>query len=144
MSDVRPCPRDGETLTSQAIGPARPFVCSRCNGLWLSRGDLESFLDSPYETWKLPPAEGRPIALGYPATARCLCPAGADMSTVTRDGVWIDICPECGGIWLDGGEIQRLVEAAEEERKRKLGDDFAGIFVLEVLADFLGRLFRSS
>lgn len=32
----------------------------------------------------------------------------AALSEQDRDGVTIDICPTCRGIWLDRGEIERL------------------------------------
>jgi len=30
---------------------------------------------------------------------------------VLRDGVLIDICTQCNGIWLDCGELERLITA---------------------------------
>lgn len=30
----------------------------------------------------------------------------------TRDGIQIDACPTCRGVWLDRGELERLVAAA--------------------------------
>lgn len=41
-----------------------------------------------------------------------------------REDVEIDCCPKCGGIWLDGGELLRIVigrltsERMERSRKR--------------------------
>jgi Zn-finger nucleic acid-binding protein len=29
--------------------------------------------------------------------------------------VVIDRCPECGGVWLDGGELERLYTDASDE-----------------------------
>lgn len=40
------------------------------------------------------------------------CPHdGAEMAHVTRHGVEIDYCPACGGVWLDRGELDHLIEA---------------------------------
>jgi len=40
------------------------------------------------------------------------CPNdGAEMDHVSRQGVEIDHCPRCGGIWLDRGELDHLLEA---------------------------------
>lgn len=42
------------------------------------------------------------------------CPlCGVPMREVNRRGVKIDVCPECRGVWLDGGELERLLEGAE-------------------------------
>ena len=34
---------------------------------------------------------------------------------VNRRGVEIDICPECKGVWLDRGELEKLLVVAEQE-----------------------------
>jgi len=39
------------------------------------------------------------------------CPVcDAPMRTVQRSGVEIDICPGCKGIWLDRGELEKIIE----------------------------------
>lgn len=41
-----------------------------------------------------------------------LCPKDSgSMTTVHRSGVEFDICPICRGVWLDRGELEKLVEA---------------------------------
>jgi uncharacterized protein len=44
-----------------------------------------------------------------------LCPACKDvnLSMTDRQGIEIDYCPSCRGIWLDRGELGRLIERAE-------------------------------
>lgn len=43
-----------------------------------------------------------------------LCPNdGAGMQEVNRNGVLIDICPQCRGVWLDRGELEKLLELVE-------------------------------
>lgn len=32
------------------------------------------------------------------------------MNQRTRDDVEIDVCPKCGGVWLDGGELAKVLE----------------------------------
>ncbi len=40
------------------------------------------------------------------------CPHdGTEMDHVSRHGVEIDHCPQCGGVWLDRGELDHLIEA---------------------------------
>jgi uncharacterized protein len=43
------------------------------------------------------------------------CPVCKDVSLAMteRQGVEIDYCPQCRGIWLDRGELDRLIERAE-------------------------------
>ena len=35
------------------------------------------------------------------------------MREVDRRGVLIDVCPECRGVWLDRGELNKLLEQAD-------------------------------
>lgn len=40
-----------------------------------------------------------------------LCPAcQATLSMTDRQGVEIDYCPKCRGVWLDRGELGKLIE----------------------------------
>ncbi|MFA4893391.1 zf-TFIIB domain-containing protein [Brevundimonas sp.] len=40
-----------------------------------------------------------------------LCPNdNASMTTVSRSGVEFDMCPVCRGVWLDRGELEKLIE----------------------------------
>ena len=49
-----------------------------------------------------------------------LCPNdGATLLMTDRQGVEIDYCPTCRGVWLDKGELDKIVERAA----RELGDD---------------------
>jgi Zn-finger nucleic acid-binding protein len=43
------------------------------------------------------------------------CPmCNVPMREVNRRGVLIDVCPECRGVWLDGGELDKLLTAGEQ------------------------------
>jgi len=35
-----------------------------------------------------------------------------------RDGITIDVCQVCRGIWLDRGELERLIARADQELER--------------------------
>ncbi len=40
------------------------------------------------------------------------CPRGhGELSERQLEGVVVDICPECGGMWLDAGELELLRDA---------------------------------
>lgn len=48
-----------------------------------------------------------------------LCPNdNSTMQTVQRSGVEFDICPTCRGVWLDRGELEKLLDAANQEAHR--------------------------
>ncbi|WGI20386.1 zf-TFIIB domain-containing protein [Amylibacter sp. IMCC11727] len=41
------------------------------------------------------------------------CPIdGATLSIVYRDEIEIDYCPTCRGVWLDRGELDKLIDRA--------------------------------
>ncbi len=42
------------------------------------------------------------------------CPTCTDSTLVlsARDGVEIDYCPTCRGVWLDRGELDKIIERA--------------------------------
>lgn len=45
-----------------------------------------------------------------------MCPNdNAAMQTLDRDGVQFDMCPTCRGVWLDRGELEKLMAAATQE-----------------------------
>ena len=45
-----------------------------------------------------------------------MCPNdNAAMQTMERAGVQFDMCPTCRGVWLDRGELEKLMAAANEE-----------------------------
>lgn len=43
------------------------------------------------------------------------CPkCGVEMATTAMHGIEVEVCPGCGGIYLDAGELDRVLE--EQER----------------------------
>jgi Zn-finger nucleic acid-binding protein len=46
-----------------------------------------------------------------------LCPNdNTSMQTVHRSGVEFEMCPTCRGVWLDRGELEKMMEAAQYAR----------------------------
>lgn len=47
-----------------------------------------------------------------------MCPNdNAPMQTLERSGVQFDMCPTCRGVWLDRGELEKLMEAATNDAR---------------------------
>lgn len=45
-----------------------------------------------------------------------LCPnCNTAMQNVARSGVELDMCPSCRGVWLDRGELEKILSAGREE-----------------------------
>lgn len=53
-----------------------------------------------------------------------ICPnCESGMNEIQRNGVHIDVCPKCRGVWLDGGEMEKLlgqVRQYEQEYEAEL------------------------
>ena len=69
------------------------------------------------------------------------CPNCEEILVMTeRQGVEIDYCPKCRGVWLDKGELDKIIEKSastdsnqhiqqqQENRKRHDDDDDGGFF----------------
>ena len=47
-----------------------------------------------------------------------MCPNdNAAMQKVVRDGVEIDMCPTCRGVWLDRGELEKILSGGREQQQ---------------------------
>ena len=48
------------------------------------------------------------------------CPVCEDVTLLMsqRNGIEIDYCPQCRGIWLDRGELDKIVERAKLEEQK--------------------------
>jgi hypothetical protein len=75
------------------------------------------------------------IALPTPEDSRMKCPhCQVTLHMTHRDGIEIDYCPDCRGVWLDRGELDKIIERSEgwggsgsadrePERRREDRDD---------------------
>lgn len=98
----RHCPRDQEPLHEHHAGHANVDVCPRCAGVFLDGIELHRVVgdrELPFELARMQGKVQEDIA----------CPAcGAVMSLNTLDGITLDHCSACLGVWLDHGEMERL------------------------------------
>jgi Zn finger protein HypA/HybF involved in hydrogenase expression len=55
------------------------------------------------------------MELAREGPTRIACPScGSKMTEARARGVSVDLCPGCGGAWLDGGELTRLARDLDE------------------------------
>ena len=111
MSAVEICPRDGHPLTHRDVVGIEFFSCKTCHGLWFGPEALFEFgfhvAQGGSMPWSLA-SERPPILEG---TARCLCEGRPLMKPREKNGVTLDECPACKGIWLDGGEVESILRS---------------------------------
>jgi len=90
-------------------------VCPKCWGMWFDGDELSRFLKSDRlkkrfflsEDVSSPQAIGFTISSKQRACPRCRQP----MSEELYGDVSVDVCQKCRGIWLDDGELQRIVKS---------------------------------
>lgn len=52
-----------------------------------------------------------------------LCPVcNVDLVMSDRNGVEIDYCPKCRGVWLDRGELDKIIERNSAPKESFRGD----------------------
>lgn len=68
------------------------------------------------------------------------------MKIVNRKGVRVDLCPDCGALWFDGGELEEMIRrrgGKSYEGQDGVGPDeaaglaYAGAMGTELLLDIL-------
>lgn len=50
---------------------------------------------------------------------KCPVCTATDLQMTERQGVEIDYCPKCRGVWLDRGELDKLIERSESVSVRE-------------------------
>lgn len=55
------------------------------------------------------------------ATNLCCVKCNSILDRATFQGLEVDLCPKCGGLWLDRGEITRAAKLPEDELARLRG-----------------------
>jgi Zn-finger nucleic acid-binding protein len=52
------------------------------------------------------------------------CPIDdAELVMAERQGIEIDYCPKCRGVWLDRGELDKIIERSEPAQRPRQDDD---------------------
>lgn len=55
------------------------------------------------------------------------CPnCNVNLVMADRSGIEIDYCPECRGVWLDRGELDKIIERSSPNIRSTPSDSFAG------------------
>lgn len=117
------CPRDSSALevVSRADGKLEVDVCRQCGGLWLDSAELAALCPTAAH---LPERKDEVIltALASSETGKLqatmrACPRckGAPFE-IRLAGLLLDFCAGCGGVWVDGDEVARIVREPPAER----------------------------
>ncbi len=56
------------------------------------------------------------------------CPrCSSELKTIDYEGAQIETCPDCGGEWLDQGELKRIVQTVEESFPQDMRDSLDAV-----------------
>jgi Zn-finger nucleic acid-binding protein len=112
------CPRCDRPLQGMARLGSRIDACSHCGGVWLDGGELSVLLTQPRdELGKLDEDLKRMAAApGAVESETLLCPiCNVPMALKpfgAAEGVNLDTCDHCRGVWTDAGEFLPIAESA--------------------------------
>lgn len=139
---MNPCPRCQIPLLAEEHGDIVLERCDRCGGRWMTPDDLKAVLD----LIRLP-VEGSPSRMGIDLTdvqEDALCPSCRvpmePFNYAGDSGIILDKCRSCGGLWLDKGDLERVVavvSASEQDLDRDVKRFSADLHRQEVRQDAL-------
>jgi Zn-finger nucleic acid-binding protein len=136
------CPACGRALTTRDAGELTVDVCDGgCGGIWFDRHELEK-VDEQSEAVgaELLDVQRDPGVVIDPSE-RYQCPRCTDDVVLLRHfwsikrAVTIDECPECGGIFLDAGELAAIRDEYPTEAARHAAADAYFKEVVDPLLD---------
>lgn len=105
------CPKcETQTLVSTSVRETDVDQCKSCGGIWFDERELGAILQQSATAL-------RPLRSGREQEAFNLkdghCPRDNEplmrVYSAQNSTIVVDACPKCRGIWLDGGELNRLV-----------------------------------
>ena len=107
------CPKcTTETLNEISVDDVTVDQCPSCKGIWSDDQELSQLLaEDPHRLGPL--RKGHEDESADNRKGRCPRDDAALLRVVSSidRSVTLDICPECHGIWVDGGEFERLLAA---------------------------------
>ena len=108
------CPRCQSTLQTVVIPEAKFNLevdqCPECKGIWFDQNELQA-IENVIEPVLF---EIRQIPSEYDQLTALHCPFCEDHPRMAKaehqrdEQVIMDICEQCNGIWLDGGELEAI------------------------------------
>jgi len=123
------CPACLNVLTPQPVAGITVDICEGgCGGVWLDAFELQRLgkYQGP-ETDFLLQIGREPAVVPDPIRKR-QCPRCSEVKLKRRffsakRKIEIDECPGCGGLWLDGGELEAVRRELDDNQKAPAVDD---------------------
>ena len=148
----------GATLQKSTIRNSAPLTldyCGRCGGIWFDQGEVQQLRRcQPAQLWQqVAQLDGVhrmqchscsiPLERGAAKCSECGwlveldCPScGIAMQAAVHDGIQLDVCQKCKGVWFDRhelAEIWRMEFNAALQRRRPGDVAYGGVVLLDAL-----------
>lgn len=108
------CPNDNTDLAPSKHGGVDVEQCASCNGMWLTRQELNQLEDEVFDFGD----DEKGTLVFDPSPSSRKCPqCGKPMQTFQYRfyDLEMDFCGEGHGFWLDAGEDQKVLAAMKQE-----------------------------
>ena len=109
----RSCPRCNTPMVLLTKKNIELDACPQCMGIWFDKDELDKITG------------GASSFEGLIFTAKSLgrklpCPScSKKMNFYTVEGITVDFCQDCAGVWLDAGELAAVGNVLEHMKKEK-------------------------
>lgn len=103
------CPRCAETMQIVERDDVRSRICPSCNGAWISDTSLHKLFAREEDTPHIEEALETILSLDF-RDGNLPCPTclGRRLKTLEVEGVELDYCIGCKGLFFDPGELERV------------------------------------
>lgn len=128
---MRSCPRCRTPLSPIEYEGVQIDRCIQCNGEWLDAGELKHIVDTREKQWDpkdlaaMRQRRIQRVALWGPRKTLSCPDCSLAMEPVNYGGdtgIIIEHCRQCGGNWLDAGELEKVQQVVEAWDRSLTGD----------------------
>lgn len=107
------CPGCRTKLDTDTYHGVEVNPCGLCKGVWLDHKEIDEVFGVQELPEKLLLVAGEKPVVSVPEGSRT-CPRCTEFLTLVEvDGIRIEVCSHCHGLFLDSGELEQLARAAE-------------------------------
>jgi len=146
---ARNCPDCSEEMTVESVGDIRIDVCPKCAGTWFDPEELRTLLArDPLALSVVEDLVARPVEqkaedppIGQEAVGPSFrhCP-DCEMPLekyhyLYTSPVLLHTCTDCGGFWVEDGELNRMQEWLEDAHHPVSAKEKAGLVVADAMIE---------
>jgi Zn-finger nucleic acid-binding protein len=137
------CPSCQAEVQTKLIENVEVDECRSCKGIWFDRDELRKVKDQTeedlqwmdFDIWKK-----QDLFRVYSKAAKCP-ECNVNMATIEygETGVGIESCARCQGVWLDAGELQKIVDDLSTELNTMSASEYLSVSLEEAREIITGQ-----